>query len=102
MFLVIALYSVLVVSLASKYNCRTPLVTLFLRNLLILFTLMYGVLPPLFQKVVTSIMCFSLMISLVTLGYTSCHLEVKCSRFISPLLPWCTHSMVLRFALFVL
>jgi hypothetical protein len=64
-------FIVKVVILANKYNFHTLLVIPILLNLLILFTLMFGVQLLLFLKVVINIMSFLLMIILVILGFTS-------------------------------
>jgi hypothetical protein len=60
-----------VVTLENKYNFHILLVILILLDLLILFTLMFGVLLPLFQRVAINIVSFLLMIILVILGFTS-------------------------------
>jgi hypothetical protein len=64
-------FIVKVVILENKYNFHILLVILILLNLLIYFTLMFGVQLHLFPKVVINIMSFLLMIILVILGFTS-------------------------------
>jgi hypothetical protein len=64
-------FIVKVIILENKYNFHILLVIPILLNLLILFTLMFGVQLLLFPKVVINIMSFLLMIILVILGFTS-------------------------------
>ena len=79
------LYGV-VVSLANSYNYLIHRVRLGLLPLVILFILMYGVLPLLFPKVAIDIMFYLSMTALVLLGFISCTIAVSYFLSIAPLL----------------
>ena len=77
--------SVMVVSLANSYSFRIRQVCRARLRLLILFTLMYGILPLLFLRVEIDIMFCLWMITRVLHGFTLCITAVSYFLTIAPL-----------------
>jgi len=71
MFLLTILLNVLVVNLENRFSFHILLVAQKLLNLLLLYTLMYGVLLLLYQKVAINTMLSLLMITLAIPGFIS-------------------------------
>jgi hypothetical protein len=95
-------FIVRVVTLENKYNFHILLVILTLLDPLIWFTLMFGDLHLLLQKVAINIMWFLLMIILVILGFTLWNTALSWYLFINPLPAWFAPSFLLLLKIFVL